>query len=529
MLAVKICQFYLIFAAKNSDPTRRGQPNRQGLTFCTGGEMPTKRIKRNTLSALIASYMAFASIPVFAQERIHPEPVRIAKRSPSLASSRERVTLTTQQHSGQAASSTSRPLRAGDRAVVKASARFDSDEHASPARESIEAVAEPTPIYEHDSWGYSSMSGGCDDGCGHGTQVYIDTGIFGSILNRTKVRVEGATFWGKGYNLQPLITAGPSTESITTVGQIGRPGTRNLFGGGEVLNDSAQGIRVSADFSLDCHGHQGILFRMFRASEIDNGYTNAGTNEPVVVRPFFSPDAATPATIVVNYPAGSVGTIDASINSRVYGGDLLFRNCIGRDCSGALDFLIGYQLMRLDEGLSITSSSSPAPFDTTLDLQDRFSTSNRFHAFALGLDSTMRSGCWSLNTLVKLGMGNVEREIDINGFQRITVLGQPPSIAESTQGLLARSTNNGSYRSNRFVVSPEVALTLGYRFSRQLDATLTYTYIGLPKVARVGEQLDPDLIANLNNPPSGLAAPRFLEASSNYSLHSLSYGLQWKY
>jgi hypothetical protein len=60
-------------------------------------------------------------------------------------------------------------------------------------------------------------------------------------------------------------------------------------------------------------------------------------------------------------------------------------------------------------------------------------------------------------------------------------------------------------------------------------ATLTYTYLGLPSVARAGEQLDPNLEANLSNPLSGTVVPRFTEATSSYSLHSLSYGIQWRF
>ena len=131
--------------------------------------------------------------------------------------------------------------------------------------------------------------------------------------------------------------------------------------------------------------------------------------------------------------------------------------------------------------------------------------------------------------MFKLGIGNIEREIDINGFNGITVPGPPASVSQTTNGLLARNSNNGSYRSDRFIVSPEVALTLGYRFSPRMDATLTYTYLGLPSVARAGEQLDPDLLVNLSNPPAGTVAPRFIEVNSNYSLHSLSYGIQWRF
>lgn len=135
----------------------------------------------------------------------------------------------------------------------------------------------------------------------------------------------------------------------------------------------------------------------------------------------------------------------------------------------------------------------------------------------------------SLGAMAKLGLGNVDREVSIRGASQITVPGNPPSTSISTNGLLARNTNEGIYETNTFVVSPEVAVNLGYRITRGLEATVGYSFLTLPKAARVGDQLDPQLASNLGNPPSGAATPRFNLVESNYSLHSLSYGLQYRY
>ena len=512
--------------------------------------MPAKRIYKSSLSALIASCLAFAAEPSFGQENEAPEPVKVKKRntaspqkapakaSASVENQGERVSLS------KATKPTSpRIKKSNDSSVVPASSLDDNAPLQVPSDESAVVNEEPFPMASQEEWSYpsayESVGAGYAGQGAPGTQVYIDTGILGSILSRTKVRIEGATFWGSGHTLQPLVTTRRPANSTTTDGRLDQVDTIALFGRSEVLDGTAPGVRISADLSLDAFNRQGILFRMFQASEIDNGYTNAGSTEAVVVRPFF--DTASQATIVINHPGNAdltgrrQGTVDASITSDVAGGDLLLRTTLGRERSGAIDFLMGYQHVRLDESLLVSSSSTvlstneTIPVGTVSELQDQFRTTNRFHGFALGLDSTFREGRWSFNSLFKLGMGNIEREIDINGFSRITVPGAPASVTESTNGLLARNTNNGSYRSDRFVVSPEVALTLGYRFSRRLDATLTYTYLGLPSVARAGEQLDPNLAVNLSNPPTGAVAPRFAEVNSNYSLHSLSYGIQWRY
>lgn len=510
--------------------------------------MPAKRIHKSSLLALIASCLTFAPMPSFGQENDNAAPVKVSKRptqsSPkdagkkntSVVNQGERVSLSKPNKT-----SGTRLRKPADTAVVPASSLDDSEPLRLGPNESVVVTEEPSPMVADESWAYPpsyERAGASYPGApSSGTEVYIDTGILGSILSRTKVRVEGATFWGKGYILDPIITTGPATESIATVGQINGTNTTNLFGGTDVMENTSQGVRFSTDLSLDPSGTRGLLFRMFYASEIGESFTNVGGPEIVVTRPFFTPPTPTAATIVINHPTaaqGVDGTINAAVTSKVSGGDLLVRNTIGRDRYGAFDLLLGYQHMRLDEGLSVVSNTRQdgVPDDAVLDLADRFGTTNRFHGFAIGLDSMVRGGRWSFGSMFKLGMGNIEREIDIDGSRTIRVTDQNGNLLSTSttaDGLLARTSNNGTYRSDRFVVSPEVALTLGYRFSPRMDATFTYTYLGLPSVARVGEQIDPNLLVNLSNPPTGVVAPRFAEVNSNYSLHSLSYGIQWRY
>jgi hypothetical protein len=81
------------------------------------------------------------------------------------------------------------------------------------------------------------------------------------------------------------------------------------------------------------------------------------------------------------------------------------------------------------------------------------------------------------------------------------------------------------YSTNTYVFSPEVNVTLGYRLTRNIEATLGYNYLGLPKVARAGQQIDTVSDLDSANP----TRPRFILQESNFSLHSLNYGLQYRY
>jgi hypothetical protein len=371
--------------------------------------------------------------------------------------------------------------------------------------------------------------------CGAETGLLIQTPpLVSNLLCRTQLRIEAATFWPEGQNLPQLVTTRRPADNPATDGLIGRNDTVNLFGGSEVLGTSTQGLRGElGSYFNDCRS-LGVLLRFFYVGSNSLSYNSVPTTEAVVMRPFFNTTNNAQSTIAINYPNSTSGSLNANISSDVYGGDILLRKLILRDCSTRLEFLSGYQTARLGESLQINSTTqaltnTPAPTGTISELTDRFGAVNRFNGLALGFNGFMRERNWSLSGLVKLGLGNMERSVSINGSSTITVPGNPGSTSSTNEGLLARNTNSGNYVQNAFVVSPETNLTLGYRFSPRLEATIGYSYLMLPKVARVGDQLDPQLAANLSNPPTGASTPSFTLNESNYALHSLNYGLQWRF
>lgn len=373
----------------------------------------------------------------------------------------------------------------------------------------------------------------CMNDCGSGFLIQTPP-LVGNILGRMQLRIEAATFWPDGQNLPQLVTTRRPANDPATDGLIGRTDTVNLFGGSEVLGETTQGIRGELGSYFDDCGSHGFLLRFFDVGSNALTFTSTPTSEPVVTRPFFSTANNAQSTIAINYPNSTSGSLNANISSDVYGGDILFRKRLVKDCAGQIEFLAGYQTARLADSLFIDSTTTaltntPAPAGTISQLRDQFMTTNRFNGMALGLNGILKERCWTLSGMVKLGLGNMERSVSINGTSTITVPGNPGSTSTSANGLLARNTNEGNYVSSTFIVTPETNLTLGYRLTRQLEATLGYSYLGLPKVARVADQLDPQLAANLNNPPSGASTPSFSLRESNFSLHSLDYGLQWRY
>ncbi|XZE45906.1 BBP7 family outer membrane beta-barrel protein [Pirellulaceae bacterium SH467] len=510
-------QLVALIAAGLAFPSiAQAQSNRAGSTKTSVSSRNATRPSRTTDSTTIRKANA---------ERVTldrpAEPVRVAARP---ATTSHRTTASNQ------------PATARSNGVEQAACKNCQAHGGSHSAHPIEMVHEEPVLDEHSTLyqpeSYRFEPEACNS-CGPG-QVVHPLGVLGSMLRFSQFRVEAGTFWGDGQNLPSLVTTRRPANDPATDGLIGRSDTIPLFGGREVLDDSTQGVRGEIGLFFDPCRTRGFMIRLFDASSNSESYNSASTGEPVVMRPFFSTADNAQSTIAIQYPGSTSGSIAASITSDVYGGDLLYRKTIHQDHAGRFEFLAGYQMMRLDESLSLVSSSTaltntPAPTGTISILEDHFATSNRYHGAAFGFNTHLREGCWSLGAMAKLGLGNVDREVSIRGASQITVPGNPPSTSSSTNGLLARNTNEGLYETNTFVVSPEVALSLGYRFTRGLEATVSYSFLTLPKTARVGDQLDPQLASNLGNPPTGTATPRFSLVESNYSLHSLSYGLQYRY
>jgi Putative beta barrel porin-7 (BBP7) len=387
--------------------------------------------------------------------------------------------------------------------------------------------------------GIATSPSSCDSDCGT-TSCRGDAGhhqplsVLSSLLCRVQLRIEATTIWPEGQNLPQLVTTRRPASDPATDGLIGRADTINLFGGNEVLGETVQGVRGELGTYFDACQSHGILLRFFDAGNNSESFNSTPTSEPVVMRPFFSTANNAQSTFAVNYPGSTSGSLDARISSELYGGDILFRKLMFRDCGGRVDFLAGYQTARIADDLLISSTTTaltntPAPQGTISQLTDHFATTNRFNGMGIGFSGTMRDRVWSLSGMVKLGLGNMERSVLIEGASTITVPGNPGSTNTNANGLLARSTNSGSYVSDTFVVSPEVNVTLGYRLTRNLEATIGYGFLGLPKVARVADQLDPQLAINLNDPLTGVLRPSFALTERDFALHSLNYGLQWRF
>ena len=329
--------------------------------------------------------------------------------------------------------------------------------------------------------------------------------------DRITARLEAATFWPTSQTLPGLVRTA----------EIGVPGSTDLFGGSQNLDQSVQGIRGEFGYRFGFSNCNTLQFRFFDAGAQSLTFDSPRSTATSIVRPY-QDGASNPIvqdSVSIKEPGISNGSVLAHAYSDVQGGDILLKRLWFKNCDASTEWLLGYQNTRINDAIDVHSTTVPIGSTNVLELRDQFRSVNQFNGATFGLSRMVYSPRWSLGSMFKLGLGDLQRDVTISGFQKV---GSAPA---STNGLLARSPANGFYSTNTFVFSPEVNVTLGYRLTQNLEATLGYTYLGLPKVARAGQQID--TVSDLDS--ASPTRPRFTLQESNFSLHSLNYGLQYRY
>jgi hypothetical protein len=133
--------------------------------------------------------------------------------------------------------------------------------------------------------------------------------------------------------------------------------------------------------------------------------------------------------------------------------------------------------------------------------------------------------------LGKLGAGSVRRRVNIMGTQQVNAPGAAPVVSQG--GLLALSSNIGSFESHTLTVVPQLGVNLGWDVTPHIHLFTGYSVLWWPDVMRTGEQVDVGINPALIPPASPTAGsgsrPTFLGATSCLWTQALSVGLEVKY
>lgn len=360
------------------------------------------------------------------------------------------------------------------------------------------------------------------------------------------VRAEYLLWSTKGMRVPALVTTGNSTSTVVPAGVINEDGslpgnTSILFGDGLINGQGRSGGRiVFGTYINSCWTLEGEYYGL---SDQRTEFRGVSTGSTFLGIPFFDvSNDGNPAVFIIAPGAGGPdGSVSVDAVTRFQGGGLrLLRNlCCSEGCGPAwwdgcpinvakrIDFLVGYRFNWLDDSLIINETHDIQ--GTIRNGQDVFDTENQFHGLDLGTMLQFRRGCWSLDFITKVGIGNTRSVVLINGVAFQNGVQQTPGGS-----ILACSSNSGRFENNAFTMLPEVGLNVGYQLNPCWRFTCGYNLMYWCGVYRAGDQIDQHINPNLwpPLPQSGNSAglwPQYPGRGSDFWAQGVNFGLEAKW
>jgi hypothetical protein len=268
----------------------------------------------------------------------------------------------------------------------------------------------------------------------------------------------------------------------------GEPGTEVLFGDESVDAGIRTGARLSGGYFLDDSQSWCVEGGCFYVGDAYNGvdYLVGSPGDSTVARPFFNLESGAQDASLVAFPDVVEGGIGISTSSEIYSAEAVLRGLLYRESERRIDFLGGYRFLRFRERLTIYEHSDQPVM--ALDVEDKFTTENDFHGFQAGLGAEIERDLWTLEVLGKVGLGNLNRVLTIDG----STVESTPSGGEVdlSHGLLAEPRDIGVLTDSVFAVVPEVNVNFSFVPCDHWAFTIGYTFLALTDVLRTGDHID---------------------------------------
>jgi hypothetical protein len=382
----------------------------------------------------------------------------------------------------------------------------------------------------------------CNPGGFDGRQLCI------ALPSHGWVSVEYLMWYQAGMETPALVT--------TSTGVLVPPVT--LYGGdNDILSDRMSGTRVRFGWWFANNPMLGIegeyLGFNTKTENFNSGFSTGVAPDPILARPFFNALTGLDDAQRVAFPGVMNGRVTTEATTKLDGAAVRFRKimCCSSGSSfspiacgpvpsqSRIDATLGWRFYQLKESLGITEDlqvvgPDPAQVGATFLINESFSTRNQFNGAELGFQWTGRRGYWSLDALMRMGIGNMKQEVMIQGttvstLPNGTVVQPNPGVG----GLLAQRTNIGTYTRNEFGIVPELGATLGYQVTQNLRLTAGYSFIYFSNVVRPGDQIDTTVNPNLMPPENPVETaflnPRFAFQQTDYWVQGLSLGGEYRW
>jgi len=357
--------------------------------------------------------------------------------------------------------------------------------------------------------------------------------------------------WTRPVGTPILVTSSPPGTAQAKAGVLGQKSTAVLFGNEAVEGDAHSGFKLalgswfSADRTL---GYEAGF--SFLPSASSNFFANSN-GSTILARPFIDANTNSQSSLLVAFPDKSgptgvkaAGSISVSASSGpFYGAYFDFRESVIHDPGFRLTTLLGYRFINFNDALSIQQTTLPADVGsggpaikpgTQITAQDNFTTQNMFNGCDIGFEAEVVRRNWSLSWVAKVAVGELQRDVNINGATQVSVPGSP--VNNIPGGLLALSSNSGNHVTDIFTAVPETGLNLTWIITDHVRLRVGYSVLVLMHSARAVDQVDtsvnPKLINSSLNPPASsglLQQPAFSLNPSNMWLQMVNAGLELRF
>jgi hypothetical protein len=357
----------------------------------------------------------------------------------------------------------------------------------------------------------------------------------------------GAEFllWStKRASLPPLVTAGDPADLAP--GALGQPGTRLLFGGGgDGFGRNAPGLRLRGGYAIDNAWAVEAGAFMLQTRSTRFAAQSGADGSPIIARPVINQASGTEAAYVDSFPGILAGGITVNSSSSFWGVEANAARQFSSGGGPRVELLFGARYLRLHDRLRIDDNLTPlapgfltflgGPADppATMTDFDQFTATNDFYGAQLGVRSSLAANRWMFGGSGKLALGMTRQSVAIDGATSLLTPGAPTLTAPG--GVLAQTSNIGTYRSNRFTAVPELELTTGYEIFPNAVIKVGYNLIYWSNVVRAADQIDRTINTSLVpsdttfGTPGGTARPAFTFNRTDYWAQGLNVGFNFRF
>jgi hypothetical protein len=313
----------------------------------------------------------------------------------------------------------------------------------------------------------------------------------------------------RGTQTPPLITTSPNNIARANAGVVGT-NSDIVFGGGNLDTNSQSGVRVFLGTWFPSNNHRGFEIGGFVLGQrtVNGGAFGTGATDSIAVgRPFIETNTGVETAALsafksdANGQGGLAGSSTASLSTNMWGAEA---NFLTRDDFSEffhLTLLAGVRYAQLEQQIDAQDFSTPQagatiPFagqiavtnPNSVRVIDSFQVRNQLIGGQIGARGTMDLGRFELGASGKLALGANYQTLNINGSSQV-LASNGQILFNSPGGLLANSSNIGSYNRTNASIIPELELKLGYRFTNFFTAYIAYSFLYWDNVALAGNQI----------------------------------------